>query len=251
MLHCYFDDSGTHADSRLAVWAGLAGATGHFFQLDQRWRELLAEPLPGKPRLEKFSLSDCRWGEGEFRHYKPAERDRVRYLFRQAILDSGMHPFSFAVDVAAWDKLVTGKMREAYACGADGVAFSGCADLAIKLTEKMPLKSQMACVFDKGQRKPELISLLDDAEQRAEAQDLSVTYTFARVVDVTGLQAADTIATEHYWHGLNVLDGKEDELSPHLTSLITRVKTRAYILERPQILRLRREFRASIRDDRA
>lgn len=244
MLHCYFDDSGTHGGSRIAVWGGLVGASGHFFDLDRRWRELLAEPLPGKPRLAKFGLGDCRWGHGEFEGYKPAERDRVRYLFRQAILDSGMHPFSFAVDVGAWDAIVTGEMRSAYACGADGVAFSGCADLAIKLSGMMPEKSQMACVFDRGQRKSELLSLLNDAEQRAEIAGTSITYNFARVVDVTGLQAADTIATEHYWYGLNVLDGKEDERSPHLMSLITRVKTRAYILERPQIIKLRREFRA-------
>lgn len=244
MLHCYFDDSGTHQQSRLAVWGGLAGATGHFLKLDQQWRALLAEPLPGKPPLEKFGLADCRWGEGSFRHYRPAERDRVRYLFRQAILDSGMHPFAFAVDVESWDKIVTGDMRDAYACGADGVAFSRCADLAIKLTKRMPDKSQMACVFDRGQRKPELLSLLDDAEQRAIEQQQSVTFTFAPVADVTGLQAADTIATEHYWYGLNVLDGKEEERSPHLMSLITRRKTRAYILQKPEILQLRRDYRA-------
>lgn len=244
MLHCYFDDSGTHPQSRLAVWGGLAGATGHFLKLDRQWRNLLAEPLPGKAPLEKFGLADCRWGEGEFRHYKPAERDSVRYLFRQAILDSGMHPFSFAVDVCAWDKIVTGDMRDAYACGAGGMAFSGCTDLAIKLTREMPMKSQMACVFDQGQRKPELLSLLDAAELRVKDQGQSVTFTFAPVVDVTGLQAADTIATEHYWYGLNVLDGNEEERSPHLMSLITRIKTRAYILQKPQMLRLRRDYRA-------
>ena len=244
MLHCYFDDSGTHAGSRLAVWGGLAGASGHFFELDAAWRKLLLNPLPGKPSIKKFSLYDCRWGEGEFAAYKPAERDRVRYLFRQAILDSGMHPFAFSVDVKAWDEIVTGDMRAAYACGAAGVAFSGCADIAIRLTAKMPTKSQMACVFDKGQRKPETLSLLEDAEQRAAAASVPITFTFAAVMDVTGLQAADTIATEHYWYGLNVLDGREQERSAHLMSLITRRRTRGYILQRPQILGLRREFRA-------
>lgn len=246
MLHCYFDDSGTHDGSRLAVWGGLAGATGHFLELDAAWRRLLAEPLPGKAPLKKFALADCRAGEGEFANYKPAERDRIRYLFRQVILDSGMHPFSFAVDAKAWDDIVTGEMRDAYKCGASGVAFSGCADLAIKLTGKMPISSQMACVFDKGQRRPEMLDLLKDAETRAANASVSVTFTFAPVADVSGLQAADTIATEHYWYGLNVLAGKEEERSPHLMSLITRVKTRAYILQRPEILSLRREFRSSL-----
>ncbi|GAC1403482.1 MAG: hypothetical protein NVSMB69_00060 [Novosphingobium sp.] len=245
MLHCFFDDSGTHGGSRIAVWGGLVGVSGHFFELGRRWRELLAEPLPDKPRLSKFGLGDCRWGLGEFQSYKPAERDRVRYLFRQAILDSGMRPFSFAVDVQAWNKIVTGDMREAYACGADGVAFSGCTDLAITLSSMMPEKSQMACVFDKGQRKSELQSLLADAEGRAAMAGTPIVYTFAPVSEVTGLQAADTIATEHYWYGLNVLDGKDEERSLHLMSLISRVKTRAYILQRPQILSLRRSFRSS------
>ena len=249
MLHCYFDDSGTHKSSRLAVWAGVTGASGHFMKLDKQWRELLAEPLPGKPALTKFGLADCRGGHGEFTGYSQGERDRVRYLFRQTIIQSGMYPFSFAVDRKAWDALVTGAMIKEYACGASGVAFSGCADVALLLAAKIP-QSRLACVFDKGQRNAETLSLIDDAESRAERQGVSITYAFAKVAEVTGLQAADMIATEHYWYGLECLDaasGQEPIFPPHLKNLVTNVKTRAFMLQRPEILKLRREFRATLK----
>lgn len=250
MLHCYFDDSGTHSSSRIAVWAGVAGASGHFFDLDKRWKALLAEPLPGKRALSKFGLADCRGAHGEFAGYSLGERDRVRYLFREAIIKSGMKPFSFAVDRKSWDSLVTGEMRKHYACGAAGVAFSGCADTALLIASKMP-QSRMACVFDNGQRNAETLSLIVDAERRAEQQAVSITYTFAKVAEVTGLQAADMIATEHYWYGIECLDasgGQEPVIPPHLKNLVTQVRTRAYMLQRPQILQLRREFRASLKE---
>jgi hypothetical protein len=249
MLHCYFDDSGTHGASRLAVWAGVAGASGHFFDLDKRWKTLLAEPLPGKASISKFGLADCRGGHNEFFGYSQGERDRVRHLFRQAIIKSGMHPISFAVDKRAWSSLVTGEMLKSYACGAAGVAFSGCANFALQLASKMP-QSRMACVFDRGQRNSETLSLINDAEIRAEQQGVSVTYTFAKVGDVTGLQAADMVATEHYWYGLECLDaptGQEPIIPVHLKNLVTNVKTRAFMLQRPEILQLRREFRASLK----
>ncbi len=243
MLHCYFDDSGTHADSNLMVWGGLAGASGHFFKLDAAWRALLAEPLPGKPPISKFGVGDCRWAEGDFQYYTPPERDRVRNLFRNVILQSGMKPFSFAVDRDAWDQIVQGDMRDAYACGAGGVAFSGCADIALNIAAKSP-GSQMACVFDRGQNNLETQGLIADAEVRAERDCIPITFTFAAVKDVSGLQAADTIATEHYWYGMDLKKDPDAPLPPHLKHLVTKVKTRAFVLERPQILQLRKQFRA-------
>ena len=243
MLHCFFDDSGTHAQSDFAVWGGVVGATGHFLKLERAWRRLLAEPLPGKAPITNFGVGHCRWGEGDFARYSPAERDLVRNLFRSTILESGMAPVCFGVDRKAWDQIVTGKMRNEYATGASGVALSACADIAIRLASGMP-ESQMVCVFDQGQRNSEAESLLDDARQRVDAAGLRVQFTFAAVGDVVGLQAADTIATEHYWYGRELKTDPNAPLPPHLKHLVSTVKTRAYFLERPQILKLRKNYRS-------
>jgi hypothetical protein len=250
MLHCFFDDSGTHAQSELAVWGGVVGATGHVAKLDAAWQSLLSEPLPGKAPIRKFGVGDCRWAEGDFQLYSPPERDWTRNRFRSTILDSGMKPFAFGVDRRAWDRIVTGDMREAYATGASGVAFSGCADIAVRLAAYMP-GSHMLCVFDQGQRSAENESLLVDASARAKAHGVGVTFTFAAVKDVVGLQAADTIATEHYWYGCDRQKDPEAPLPPHLRHLVTSVKTRAFFLDKPQIMKLRASYRRSLDDDPA
>ncbi len=252
MLHCYFDDSGTHGDAPVAVWGGIAGATGYFIKLDHAWRKLLAEPLPGKPPIKAFSLADCFWSVGEFQDYKPAERDAVRFLFRQAIIDSGMKPFCYGIDVKAWQSLAIGKINSDYDVSAAAMAFAGCAEAARKISVMMNKMSPMACVFDKGQRKPELDFLISKADEAAVLEGVSVTYTYAAVADVTGLQAADTIATEHYWYGKALLDGdgKKDQISPHLLSFVQKVKTRAYYLFRPQLVQMKREITKAAKKNR-
>ena len=51
MLRAYFDDSGSHADSEIVTIGGLVGTVAQWTEFDDRWKALLAEPLPGKPRL--------------------------------------------------------------------------------------------------------------------------------------------------------------------------------------------------------
>src|SRR6266700_8112837 len=82
VLEGYFDDSGTHGDSRVVVWGGFVGTIDQWTALDARWRNKLDKPLPGKPKLKKFGLADCRWGVNEFEVYSLPERDLVQAEFR-------------------------------------------------------------------------------------------------------------------------------------------------------------------------
>ncbi len=47
MLRAYFDDSGTHDASKIAVVAGLFGTEGRMDGLDRNWKKHLERPLDG------------------------------------------------------------------------------------------------------------------------------------------------------------------------------------------------------------
>ena len=72
----YFDDSGSHTDSEIVTIGGVIGTPQQWNDFDKRWKALLAEPLPGKPKLRMFHLSHCNAREGEFQAYSDAEYAR-------------------------------------------------------------------------------------------------------------------------------------------------------------------------------
>ncbi len=59
MLQCYLDDSGTHGGAPVVVWGGVIGSVDQFGRLEDQWKRLLREPLPGKLPLKSFHLSHC------------------------------------------------------------------------------------------------------------------------------------------------------------------------------------------------
>jgi len=241
MLKGFFDDSGTHRNSEVVVWAGLFGTIDEFDQLERAWVEKLARPLPNKPKLSKFSCRDCARGDGEFVGYGQGERDLLRNEMRQIIADSGVRPCSYSVPVRLYNEILRGRVRRAYG-PPDGIAFTACADHSLKVAQAQELP--LACVFDKGQQRPYLDNLLADAEARAARLNVPVSYSYMAVVDFPGLQAADTIATEHYWYSLDLLQDERAEMSPHFKSLVRKNHPTGYWLMRPELEEMRRTYLA-------
>src|SRR6266508_867733 len=66
MLTAHFDDSGTHDNSEVVVWAGLFGNEHQWKYFEELWRAKLAEPSPGKLPLSRFHMYDCQQLDGEF-----------------------------------------------------------------------------------------------------------------------------------------------------------------------------------------
>ena len=91
MLVGYFDDSRTHNDPKIIVWAGFVGAEDQWAGLTTVWIAKLAAPLPGKPPLRSFHMSKCEARDGEFADYNVAEKDAVIHDFRQLIIDFERH----------------------------------------------------------------------------------------------------------------------------------------------------------------
>jgi len=241
MLKAFFDDSGTHGNSEVVVWAGVFGTVDEFDRLESAWLSKLEKPLSNRPKLAKFSCRDCARGDGEFFGYGQGERDLLRNEMRQIIADSGVRPCAYAVPIGLYNEVLRGRIRRAYG-PPDGIAFAACADHSLKVAAANSLP--MAAVFDKGQKSPYLDNLLADAENRAEKRDVPVSYTYMAVADSAGLQAADTIATEHYWYSLELLHDEKAEMSAHFKSLVKKNEPVGYWLLRPELEEMRDKYRA-------
>ena len=106
VLTAYFDDSGTHAGSKVVLWAGFLAPEHRWLALDEEWRALLT-----KWKISAFHMSHCMALDGEFEGWREAERDRCIFEFRAVILKFQMFGLGSAVSALDWDELVVGEHR--------------------------------------------------------------------------------------------------------------------------------------------
>ena|SRR5437763_810390 len=77
VLSACFDDSGTHTTSPFVVMACVIGSEAQWALFQSDWKARLLQPLPGKPPLRKFHMTDCVNRRGEFQGYSEPEVDLV------------------------------------------------------------------------------------------------------------------------------------------------------------------------------
>jgi hypothetical protein len=240
MLRAYFDDSGTHSSSEVVVWGGVVGTVSQFEAFDVAWAEMLAQPLPGKPPLKKFSLSKCASARGEFENYRPEERDALRYKTREIIEAASIRSVAYAVPIRLYDTVLRGRVRRTYG-PPSGIAFAACADFALQVSEKSG-RLPLTCEFDVGQDNENARSFVSNAESRARHKGVPISYSFAPVQGSYGLQAADTIATEHYWYGLDFIEADEPVMSPHFASLVNMANPTGWVLTRAELEQMKARY---------
>lgn len=244
VLRAYFDDSGTHNPSPVAVWGGVVGTVEQFEELEARWDEMLASPFSNRPRLKAFSVGDCRWHNNEFKTYSEAESDALRYRARKIMEDAGIRAIAYSIPVKLYDSIIRGRARRDYGAPS-GIAFASCADFALQISEQTrPGGVPLSCYFDKGQadQYPNLAMYIREAEGRAAAKGVPITYGFAPVAGTYGLQAADTIATEHYWYALDCLKNPNPRLKPHFQSLIKMTNPKGFTMGVEELTKMRDDY---------
>jgi hypothetical protein len=234
LLSAYFDDSGTHTSSEVVVLAGLIGTDAQWKMFERLWTARLACPLPDKPPLKMFHLSECNARDGEFRDYSDAEQDAVIHDFRQIIIDSRLTSIATAIDKRAWDELIVGPLRDVLG-EALSVCFVNCIDETIRIVQPHTHGHQVAVVFDRGIKTERLREI--GAEFTVLSRRWRVdSVCFAKVEETMPLQGADIVATENYWHAAQWLKLGADALPrPHLRHYLANMLHQGQILDREGI----------------
>jgi hypothetical protein len=146
----YFDDSGTHSDSRVVVVGGLIGRVEQWEQFEKDWAAKLADPLPEvrKPALRKFALADCNALKGEFFRYTEAEASAVTHDFRQILISAKLIGFAAAIERAPWRELVMSRQPPPFKGDVEECVCK-CVEEVLSVGERASI-SRLAAVFDKG-----------------------------------------------------------------------------------------------------
>jgi hypothetical protein len=178
------------------------GAEVQWENFHKAWRERLACPLEGKPRLESFSAHDCRHATSgsEFENYSRTESDFVTAEFRRISQNSGVIGYGFGIDKDAWDELVTAERRQNMG-PAETFCITSCVrNILVSASVQFWGEKKVAIIYDQG-RKAILGGRLEhfDWSRGLEEFPEVTSFTYAKVQDVPGLQCADMIATEYFW----------------------------------------------------
>lgn len=209
LLRASFDDSGTHSDSSVAIWAGIVGDVGQYADLESAWQKFLLSPVEDNRSITKWHSVDCLHGRGEFYGWELGARDRARHNARQAIIDSGVVPVSFAVPREAWEQIVAPHAPIPLK-SASAPAFTRCGQAAAQLAQRR--RTPIACIYDAGQSCENFNTILGWCNTWANDMGVQIAQGFRPVASYIGLQAADCIATENYWVADRVVRGIPVEL---------------------------------------
>ena len=197
MLAAYFDHTGTHDGSKVVAVAGLLADLDNWSIFEDQWREKLTAPLPGKPALRRFHMTDCMAGQAEFRGYTNGERDAVIHDFRQLILRSNCYGYCCAVLVDEWER----QMPLPKISGISGpqiFAIGDCVHRMWQMARGTTFHDAISLVVD---RRDEVNNALDghfiDLAREEIPSGLTVLGpSFMPSMDVLPLQAADMFAWE-------------------------------------------------------
>jgi hypothetical protein len=226
MLVGYFDDSGTHDDSEIIVWAGFVGSEDQWAGLTTAWTAKLAAPLPGKPPLRRFHMSKCEARDGEFIDYSVAEKDALIHDFRHLIIDSNVIGRAFAVERQEWDRRVVGAYQILFG-DAEGYCFAECISFALAQARENEADKKIKLIFDDRSERAAVHRMLGDRYKNFyDGNPAHPDYphlgdvSFKSSYKEEPLQAADMLAWETYRVALDAFKMGRIEWRPHIRQLI-------------------------------
>jgi hypothetical protein len=237
MLRAFFDDSGTHRQSDVALIGGLIGTREQWEKFEEQWAAKLIAPLLGKPALRRFHLSECNACDGDFADYSRAESDAVIHDFRQIIIDAKLISIASAVDRRTWNEFITGDLQERFG---DPVAacVERCLGECMAVADPHPEGDAVSIWFDRSVKSPRIRDIADRFMHPLFRPRIS-TVQFGSVTDLLPLQGADIVATESYWHAIEWLKLGDAALPrAHMRHYTANAYYEASILDREAISRL-------------
>jgi hypothetical protein len=200
VLRAYFDDSGTHDQSKVISLAGFLGDGNMWDRFDNAWSPLLVTPKCGGP-LSEFKTYDCVHGVEEFA--PPLWNFADRLALAGKAVDVLIQSEVFAIGSAIVRKDFEQRWASEYLSRKCNhpyyLCFEHCVQMAVHITELWPRntdsKETVALVFDEHSEFSSLAKhFYDNYKRDGRYKDWLVSLTFSPSDKFKPLQAADLLA---------------------------------------------------------
>ena len=214
VLHGYFDESGTHSNSKAISVAGYLATSDQWQKFDVEWKQAMEDF-----ELEFFHMTDFVARRAPYDKWDDDQRRERLSRLIELINGNVFAGIGFALPMSEYYKAFSKRAKE-YCGGAYGLAATVCfMDAAMAVKDEHP-KARIAYIFEQGVKgRGQVMKIFDhacdDPKLRDDRRLLSLKYENKR--DFRPLQAADILAYELYRH-LPIQIG-ESQQSPRLSVL--------------------------------
>jgi hypothetical protein len=199
MMTVYFDDSGTHHQSDIAVAACLVSDVMRWESYESEWNSVLDE---AGIRESGFHMAKFVARRSPFDGWTEDKRDKVIKALIGTIERHVFAGMATAVVKKVYDTYVTGRLRARLGNYHYTSAVQSCLAFVEEWRRSSVVLEPMQYVFDRmGSGKHEIIKLFDDIAKREMAVAFGIEpngYAFNNKRLVVQLQAADILAWEAY-----------------------------------------------------
>jgi hypothetical protein len=199
MMTVYFDDSGTHHQSDIAVAACLVSDVMRWESYESEWNSVLDE---AGIRESGFHMAKFVARRSPFDGWTEDKRDKVIKALIGTIERHVFAGMATAVVKKVYDTYVTGRLRARLGNYHYTFAVQSCLAFVEEWRRSSVVLEPMQYVFDRmGSGKHEIIKLFDDIAKREMAVAFGIEpngYAFNNKRLVVQLQAADILAWEAY-----------------------------------------------------
>jgi hypothetical protein len=196
LIAAYFDDSGTHAQSDVAVAACFVSDVRRWVKFERKWKSILAEAgILGSG----FHMADFVARTSPFDTWSEGERDDVIKRLIATIGSNVLDGMVTAVIKSDYDQLVTGKLREKLGHRHYTFAIQSCLAF-IEQWRVINSQEPIEFIFDQmGKGKNEINDLFDDLIANKLAHHFGIEprgWSFQNRRVIVQLQSADILAWE-------------------------------------------------------
>jgi hypothetical protein len=192
----YFDDSGTHQESSIAVGAAFVSTVEQWKEFSRNWEE-----VKEKEGFKVFHMAEFAANHGEFEKWDNAKRRRVLNRLCNIIRIRTQGGWATSVTKKAYDQVIVEPFREWAGRFHYTFCVRQCAGKVAKWRERQKPPASLRYVFDRMSRgKGEIMSVLDRAIRGSEIESKTTGikplsgYAFDDKAEVLPIQAADIYA---------------------------------------------------------
>jgi hypothetical protein len=218
MYSAFFDDSGTHTESKVAVAACFISDKARWTRFDEQWRALLEAE-----NFDSFHYSDFLAGQQAFRGWSKTRRARVMNQIIEIATAGTWEGYVTAVIKSDYDRIIRAKLREKVGKHPYTFAVQACMAL-MRARLPQPAGIRIRYVFDQMPKgHGEIDAMFSDLMHDPNGNYFGIgegSWVFQSKKISYPLQVADILACEAYRYMRDCVIGKTRKSGPVFRSCV-------------------------------